>query len=175
MYASPTTKFLVGLFALLGIAALVFLSVELGHVEIFSPPSYTLYGNFDNIAGLKVGDQVQIAGVPVGKVAQERLHGYRARVALQISQGVKVDDGAIASIKSSGIIGDKYVSISLGPGDKTLANGDTIRQTESAFVLEDAIGQVINNLGSGGNKDKDNADKSDNLKMDSPGAAKKGR
>lgn len=148
MYASRTTKLIVGLFALIGIAALVYLSVRLGNVSVFPPPGYTLYANFDNISGLKTGDQVQLAGVPVGKVAQISLKDYRAHVGMRINQGVEVDDDAIAAIQTSGIIGDKYVSIQLGPGDKTLKNGDTIRHTQSAFILEQAIGQLINNSGS---------------------------
>jgi len=156
MYASRGTQFLVGLFALLGMAALAFLSFRLGRVELFAPPSFLIYANFDNISGLKVGDSVQIAGVQVGKVTAEQLDDSRARVAMRINEGVKIDNDAIASIKTSGIIGDKYIAISLGPGEKYLANGSTLRQTESAFVLEDAIGQLINNAGTGsGGKGKD--------------------
>ena len=81
----------------------------------------------------------------------------RARVALRVNDGVKIDNDAIAAIKTSGIIGDKYVSIALGPSDHYLTNGDTIRQTQSAFVLEDAIGQLINSSGSSNsNKDTGN-------------------
>ena len=152
MYASRGTQLVVGLFALAGIVALAYLSLNLGKVEFLTPPSYTLYADFDNVSGLKVGDAVQIAGVPVGKVVSEKLDSVRARVAMRINRGVQIDDKAIASIKSSGIIGDKYLAIALGPGDKTLGEGGVIRQTESSFVLEDAIGQLINNLGSGGGK-----------------------
>jgi phospholipid/cholesterol/gamma-HCH transport system substrate-binding protein len=156
MYASRATQFLVGLFALLGMAALAFLSFRLGRIELFATPSYVIFANFDNISGLKVGDSVQIAGVQVGKVAAEQLDDSRARVAMRINDGVKIDNDAIASIKTSGIIGDKYIAVSPGPGEKYLANGSTLRQTESAFVLEDAIGQLINNAGTGsGGKGKD--------------------
>ena len=150
MYATRTTQFIVGIFAILGIVALAILSISLGKISLFPPPGYSLYASFDNISGLKVGDQVQLAGVQVGKVVDIGIKDYRARVAMRINQGVKIDDEAIAAIKTSGIIGDKYVSIQLGPGDRYLADGDTIRQTQSAFVLEDAIGQLINSSGSGG-------------------------
>lgn len=152
MYASRTTQFVVGIFALIGIAALAYLSVQLGQVEIFPPPSYTIYANFDNVAGLKNGDAVQIAGVDVGKVASITLlpRQERAHVAMRINDGVKVDDEAIAAIRTRGIIGDKYVAISPGAGEKYLANDQTLRQTESSFVLEDAIGQLINNMSTGG-------------------------
>jgi phospholipid/cholesterol/gamma-HCH transport system substrate-binding protein len=150
MYASRTTQLIVGVFGLVGLLALAILSMRLGRVELFAAPSYTLYANFDNISGLKAADQVQIAGVDVGKVGSIELRDNRARVALRIKQGVTIDDDAIAAIKTSGIIGDKYVSIALGPSDQTLHDTEVIRHTQSAFVLEDAIGQLINGSGAGG-------------------------
>jgi phospholipid/cholesterol/gamma-HCH transport system substrate-binding protein len=155
MYATRTTQFIVGIFAILGIVALAILSISLGKISVFPPPGYTLYARFDNISGLKVGDQVQLAGVQIGKVVDIGIKDNQALVAMRINQGVKIDDQAIAAIKTSGIIGDKYVSIQLGPSDHYLADGETIRQTQSAFVLEDAIGQLINNSGSGGGSDKE--------------------
>jgi phospholipid/cholesterol/gamma-HCH transport system substrate-binding protein len=148
MYASWTTKLIVGLFALAGIVALAILSLRLGKIELFNNKGHVIYANFDNISGLKTGDQVEIAGVQVGKVISISLKDYRASVGLQINDGVHVDTEAIASIKTSGIIGDKYVSISLGGGEHDIADGGVIRRTQSAFVLEDAIGQLINGNGS---------------------------
>ena len=148
MYASWTTKLIVGLFALAGIAALAILSLRLGKIELFNNKGYIVYANFDNISGVKVGDQVEIAGVQVGKVISISLKDYRAHVGMRINDGVQVDTEAIASIKTSGIIGDKYVSISLGGGEHDIADGGVIRRTQSAFVLEDAIGQLINGSGS---------------------------
>src|SRR5271163_167010 len=168
MYASRTTQLLVGIFALVGIAALAILSMSLGRIELFAGPIYTLYANFDNISGLKAGDQVQLAGVDVGKVAAITLKDNRARVALRIKQGVQIDDDAIASIKTSGIIGDKYIAIALGPSDQTMANGETIRHTQSAFVLEDAIGQLIN--GSGQSSGTSQAGNSKTAASGAPGA-----
>ncbi|HEV7988678.1 MAG TPA: MlaD family protein, partial [Candidatus Binataceae bacterium] len=109
MYASWTTKLIVGLFALAGIVALGILSLRLGKIELFNNKGYVIYANFDNISGLKTGDQVEIAGVQVGKVISISLKDYRASVGLRINDGVHVDTEAIASIKTSGIIGDKYV------------------------------------------------------------------
>ncbi len=148
MYASWTTKLIVGLFALAGIVALAILSLRLGKIELLNSNGYVIYANFDNISGLKAGDQVEIAGVQVGKVIAISLKDYRAHVGLRINQGVQVDTEAIASIKTSGIIGDKYVSVSLGGGEHDLADDGVIRRTQSAFVLEDAIGQLINSNGS---------------------------
>jgi phospholipid/cholesterol/gamma-HCH transport system substrate-binding protein len=158
MYASRTTQFLVGIFALAGLAALAFLSFRLGKVELFAPPSYVIFASFDNVSGLKTGDSVEIAGVNVGKVARISLRNERARLTMRINRGVQIADEAMAAIRTRGLIGDQYVAISPGPGEKYLTDGGILRQTESAFVLEDAIGQLINNMGSGGSK-KQNADK----------------
>jgi phospholipid/cholesterol/gamma-HCH transport system substrate-binding protein len=151
MYASRTTQIIVGIFTLLGIAAMIFLSVRLGRVEIFPAPGYTLYADFDNIAGLKTGNEVEIAGVKVGKVIGIGLKDNRAHVALRVNQGVAIDDDAFASVLTSGLIGDKYVSVALGAGDD-LKDGGTIHKTQSAFVLEDAIAAVISGGVSGGAK-----------------------
>lgn len=171
MYATRTTQLIVGIFAILGIIALAILSLSLGKLTLLPRPGYTLYASFDNISGLKTGDQVQLAGVQVGKIVQIELKDLRARVAMRVDDGVPIDKDAIASIKTSGIIGDKYVSIALGPSDRILKDGDTIRQTESAFVLEDAIGQLINNGASSGDSAKD---KSSNSEKDrKPGKSEK--
>ncbi len=172
MYASRTTKLLVGIFALLGILALADLSLRLGKLELFPPPSYTLYGNFDNITGLKVGDQVQIAGVKVGKVLDTSLQDYRARVAMQIYNGVEVDSDAIAAVKTSGIIGDKYIDIAPGYSNRYLPNDGTFIHTQSAFVLEDAIGALINNSGSSSGSGSGSGSSSDNLSTPGSSSAK---
>ena len=148
MYASRTTQFIVGMFALLGIVALAILSFKLGRISILPKPTYVLYANFDNIGGLKPGDEVDIAGVQIGKVVGATLAGNQAHVEMDINKGVEIDDGAIASIRSQGIIGGKYVSIQLGPSEKILQNGGLIVDTEPAFNLENAVGQFINNIGS---------------------------
>jgi len=173
MYASRSTQLMVGIFGLIGIAFLAILSFRLGSVSILPTPGYVLFADFDNIAGLKSGDQVEIAGVQVGKVVGIRLKDNRAQVKMQIDQGVEVDDEAIASVFSSGIIGGKYLSIALGPGERMLHNGGRIRQTQSAFQLENAIGQLINNFGSGGSKSEDKDGKPDDKQNKSEGKEKK--
>jgi len=170
MYATRTTQLIVGIFAILGIIALAILSLSLGKLTLLPKPGYTLYASFDNISGLKAGDQIQLDGVQIGKVVQIGLKDMRARVAMRIDDGVAIDADAIAAVKTSGIIGDKYVSIALGPSDRILKEGDTIRQTQSAFVLEDAIGQLINSSGSADSKDS----KSSNSEKDrKPGKSEK--
>ncbi len=120
---------------------------------------------------MKAGDQIQLDGVQIGKVAQIGLKDMRARVAMRIDDGVEIDADAIAAVKTSGIIGDKYVSIALGPSDRILKDGETIRQTQSAFVLEDAIGQLINSSGSSG--DSKESKSSNSEKDQKPGKSEK--
>jgi len=154
MYASRTTQIFVGLFTVLGIAALAFLSLRLGKVELLTPPSYQIYANFDNVAGLKEGADIEIAGVEVGKVMNIALNDERARVTMRLNDGVKIDTDAVAAVRTRGIIGDKYIAISPGAGEKYVVDGGTLRQTESSFVLEDAIGQLISSPSTGGEKGK---------------------
>jgi phospholipid/cholesterol/gamma-HCH transport system substrate-binding protein len=151
MYASRTTQFIVGIFGIVGIIALSVLAFELGNIPLVAPQTYTLYAMFDNVSGLNVNDAVQIAGVKVGKVVAITLSpkSYRARVAMQINNGVSIDDDAIASIKTSGLIGSKYIAISIGGGDN-LKDGGQLAHTESSFVIEDLIGQLVGGTGKGG-------------------------
>lgn len=161
MYATRTTQLIVGIFAILGIVALTILSLSLGKISIFPAPGYTLYANFDNISGLKTNDQVELDGVQVGKVTNIGLDqkNMRARIEMRVNEGVQIDADAIASCKTSGLIGDKYVAIALGPSEQMLRDGNTIHQTESCFVLEDAIGQLINSSGSSSGSGGSSSDK----------------
>ena len=103
MYASRTTQIIVGIFTLLGILAMGFLSVRLGRIEIFPAPGYTLFANFDNIAGLRNNDRVEFAGVNIGRVSAIALENNRAHVSLRINQGVEVDsDGVPVAIHTAG-------------------------------------------------------------------------
>jgi phospholipid/cholesterol/gamma-HCH transport system substrate-binding protein len=120
-----------------------FLSIRLGRLDLFATPGYTLYAVFDNITGLKPRDHIEIAGVSVGKVSALSLGDRRPQVSMQLDKGVEVYEDATAAIKTTGIIGDKYVAIIPGSGGNKIKNGDTIRHTKPAFVLEDAIRQLI--------------------------------
>jgi phospholipid/cholesterol/gamma-HCH transport system substrate-binding protein len=170
MYASRTTQLIVGIFTIAGILALAYLSTRLGRVDIFSTPGYTLYANFNNISGLKTGDEVEIAGVNVGKVTAISLDQDRAHVAMGLHKGIDVDSDAIASVFTSGLIGDKYIGIALGAGD-TLPNGGTIRQTQDAFQLETAIGKLIDNFGGGGGSSSKSGDSGSDNSGGTNGAA----
>lgn len=134
---------IVGIFVLLGIVSLGYISIQLGDVAFFGRKGYTVYADFDSVSGLKSGAAVEIAGVEVGKVGGITLYQGRARAALKINDQVVLQEDVFASIKSTGIIGDKFVSISLGGSETPIKSGGVIRSTESAVALEDLISQLI--------------------------------
>lgn len=138
---SSWTDVLVGLFLLAGFVALGWLALQLGEVPWLSRGrSYVLYGEFGNISGVKAGADVQIAGVRVGTVKELSLNEEAvAVVAMQLDRGVKVPVDSIASVKSQGIIGDKFIQISLGGDETVFKDGETITDTESAVDLESLI------------------------------------
>ena len=130
----------VGTFVLLGIAAIVWFAIQAGAGAAIGGSSYELNARFANIGGLKVGSQVFIAGVPVGRVERIDLSSqYAAIVRLSVEQEVHLPSDTIASIKTSGLIGDKYVALAPGADSKNLSCGGTISDTESAIDLESMI------------------------------------
>ena len=132
---------LVGIFLIIGFVALGWLALQLGELPwLAKSRSYTLYGEFNNISGVKSGADIQVAGVKVGTVRELKLNAQSvAVVALQLDRGVKVPVDSIASVKSQGIIGDKFIQISLGGDEKVFKDGETITDTESAVDLESLI------------------------------------
>lgn len=135
----------VGLFLVLGFLSLAYVSVRLGGAEILGGDTYPVQARFGSVSGLKPGASVEIAGVRVGRVAAIRLEGeyYEALVDLVINQGVTLPSDSIASIRTAGIIGDRYVSIAPGGAEEPLRPGDTIRETESAINLEELISKYV--------------------------------
>ena len=133
----------VGIFVLVGLACLAYLAVNLGKMEIYGA-GYPVFANFDNVSGLKLGAQVEVAGVPVGRVDSIKLTTfYQARVGLRVEHGLKIHEDAIASIRTKGIIGDKFVKLSLGNTEKLVPPGGKIRETESAIDLEELLSSYI--------------------------------
>ncbi|MGE5248040.1 MAG: outer membrane lipid asymmetry maintenance protein MlaD [Verrucomicrobiota bacterium] len=133
----------VGLFLMAGIACLAWLSIRLGNVEVLGGDYYPVVAEFSSVAGLRPGADVEIAGVAVGKISSITIKDYRAVVRMEIRKGIAVQDDAIASVRTRGLIGDKYISISPGASDKLVPPGGRIRETESAVDLEGLIGQAI--------------------------------
>jgi phospholipid/cholesterol/gamma-HCH transport system substrate-binding protein len=139
---------LVGEFVLLGIAGLVLLALKAANLGTFSSgDTYTLLAKFDNIGGLKVRAPVRSAGVTVGRVASITLDPktYQGVVRMQVERGVQFPADSSARILTSGLLGDQYVGIEAGAEEKSFSPGDTIKQTQSAVVLESLIGQFLFN------------------------------
>jgi outer membrane lipid asymmetry maintenance protein MlaD len=133
-------EILVGAFVLLGVAAIVWLAIQAGAGAAFGVSTYEVSARFSNIGGLKPGSQVLIAGVPVGHVEKIDLDAqYAAIVHMNLKRSVRLPSDTIASIKTSGLIGDKFISLAPGAESGNLSNGGTITDTESAVDLESII------------------------------------
>jgi len=138
----------VGLFLLAGVLALLLLSLRVSGLSVGNADTYRLYAYFDNIAGLTVRSKVTMAGVTIGKVTAIDLdrESYTGRVTLEIQQDVDIlPYDSTASILTAGLLGEKYIGVSVGGDEETLGDGDTIRDTQSSLVLEDLIGKFLLN------------------------------
>ena len=133
----------VGLFLVLGILALGYLSIRLGRVSFLGGTGYLVTADFPSVGGLKAGSGVEIAGVLIGRVESIGLADYQARVVLRLNSGVKIQDDSIASIKTKGLIGEKYIRISPGGSDKTIPPNGRIREVEAPVDLEELISKYI--------------------------------
>jgi len=136
----------VGVFVTIGILAILFLALKVGNLtSVGSAPGYRLTAAFDNIGALKLRAPVKAAGVVVGRVEQIRLdpQTYQAVVSMKIDQGYQFTKDTIASVLTSGLLGEVYIGLDSGGDTKMLANGDRIAKTQSAIVLEKLIGQFL--------------------------------
>lgn len=137
------TDILVGIFVLVGIICLGYLAVRLGKLELLGNRGYLVYADFVSVAGLKVGDPIEIAGVKVGRVESISLADDRARLGLRLEDNVKLQEDVIASVRARGLIGDKFISISPGASDRIIAAGEKIRDTESPPDITELIGKIV--------------------------------
>ena len=133
----------VGVFMIIGIICLGYLSIKLGKMEVFGDKGYEIQAIFSNSGGLKPGSSVVIAGVEVGRVKRVALDDYQAKVVLNIPMNVKIQEDAIASIKTKGLIGEKYVEITPGGADELIEPGGRIRDTQSAIDFEELISHYV--------------------------------
>jgi phospholipid/cholesterol/gamma-HCH transport system substrate-binding protein len=136
-------EFIVGVFVLVGIVCLGYLSIKLGKLELIGGNVYEVVAQFNTASGLKSGSAVEIAGVEVGRVRAITLNEDRAAVTLAVDDRVKLYTDTIASIKTRGIIGEKFLALSPGGGGDPLKPGDTIRDTESGLDLEELVSQYV--------------------------------
>jgi phospholipid/cholesterol/gamma-HCH transport system substrate-binding protein len=134
----------VGFFLLVGILALGWLSIKLGRVDFLGTGGYAVTADFPSVGGLKAGSSVEIAGVEVGRVDSISLgNEYQAQVRMTIRPTIKLQDDSIASIKTKGLIGEKYVRVSPGGSDKLIPPGGKIREVEAPVDFEELLSKYI--------------------------------
>jgi len=133
----------VGTFVVAGFLCFAYLAVKLGDVQVFGREGYHVSAEFSNVSGLKNGARVEIAGVVIGKVTHIQLVDYQAKVDMQLEPDVTLREDAIASIRTQGIIGDKYVKITPGGAEEKIKPGGEILDTEGAISLEELISKYI--------------------------------
>ena len=133
----------VGLFLLLGIGALGWLSVNLGRVELGRGRGYIVTADFPLVGGLKSGSTVEIAGVEIGRVSGIQLADYQARVVMSINHDVKLQEDAIVSIKTRGLIGEKFIRISPGGSDKIIPPNGKLTEVEPPVDLEELLSKYV--------------------------------
>lgn len=129
----------VGAFAIVGALALGYVSISLGGLSLFDEDHYQVSASFASISGLKLGAPVKIAGVNVGEVEQLKLKNYAAEVTMSVQSDIRLSEDTIASIQSSGLLGDAHISLSPGGSDKDLGDGGHILRTEPAISLTELI------------------------------------
>jgi len=136
---------LVGIFVIIGILCIGYLTIKLGKMQWFGGDTYSIFARFASVSGLKSGAYVEMAGVQIGQVETISLE-QKSKVAIvkmKINKAVTLSDDVIASIATSGLIGDKYIKLSPGGSEQTLKPGDMITETESAVNLEELIGKYV--------------------------------
>ena len=135
----------VGVFVLIGLVCVSYLTIKLGKMEWFGDDYYKLEARFNSVSGLKSGALVDLAGVEVGQVADIRLDNERqmAIVDMKIKDGVVLYDDVIASVKTAGLIGDKYIRLTPGGSGRVLQSGDMIIETESALDIEELVSKYV--------------------------------
>jgi len=146
MHRSAVRDFVVGVFVLIGLGAIAYLSMNVGGFSLRRDEGLVVYAAFDQIGGLKPKAPVVISGVKVGQVHAIVLDkNFRARAQLDLKSELKIPTDTTASIVTSGLLGDRYISLELGGEETYLKPGDDIAMTESAVILERLIGKLIHN------------------------------
>jgi phospholipid/cholesterol/gamma-HCH transport system substrate-binding protein len=148
MQPSPIRDLTVGLFVLAGLAALAYLTFQVGGLSYKVPGGFDLYATFDDIGGLKERAPISISGVKVGQVASVQLDDLlRARVKLDLDPGLELPVDSTARILTSGVLGDQFVALEPGAEEDILRSGDEVEFTESALSIEKLIGKFVNDAG----------------------------
>jgi phospholipid/cholesterol/gamma-HCH transport system substrate-binding protein len=146
----------VGIFVVIGLICIAYMAVNLGNVGFIGENTYSLYGKFNTVTGLREGNPVNMLGLEIGRVRKFIMDQENQQVVVEfkINKGIEVYDDAIASIKTEGLIGDKYVAVDSGGGGDLLENGDTITDTNSPTDIMELISKyAFGDVGGGEEKE----------------------
>ena len=148
---------LVGIFVVIGLICIGYMTVKLGNVGFFGDNTYALFGNFTTVTGLREGNPVNMLGLEIGQVKKFTMdqENQVVNVEFRINKGIEIFDDAIASVKTEGLIGDKYVAIDPGGGGDLLADGDTITDTNSPTDIMDLVSKYAFGDVGGGEETED--------------------
>ena len=136
-------EFTVGLFLIAGIICLGYLSIKLGRMEILGSRGYDIHAFFSNSGGLKKGSSVMIAGVGVGRIKSITLEDYEALVVMSITENIEIQEDAIASVKTRGLIGERFIEISPGGSERVIPPGGRLRETLPPVDFEQLVSQYV--------------------------------
>ncbi|MDQ6974280.1 MAG: outer membrane lipid asymmetry maintenance protein MlaD [Mariprofundaceae bacterium] len=144
MQSYRKVEVIVGIFVLIGVLSMSWMAVKLGQIGGMGSSGYTLKATFSDAGGLRVGADVMMAGVSIGRLSSIALNDdSEAVVTLEIQNGIQLSTDAMAAVRTKGIIGERYVRMSQGADDEVLVSGDEIEETESAINIEDLISKYI--------------------------------
>ena len=148
----------VGIFVVIGLICIGYMTVKLGNVGFFGDNTYSLFAKFNTVTGLREGNPINMLGLEIGKVHKFTMNqeDQVVQIEFKINKGIEIFDDAIASIKTEGLIGDKYVAIDPGGGGDLLAAGDTITDTNSPTDIMDLISKyAFGDVSSGGEAEEE--------------------
>lgn len=148
MQSNASRDLFVGLFVLLGLGALGYLSLQIGGLEFGTGERIVLRATFDDIGGLSPRAPVRVAGVKIGQVSAIELNeDLRATVSLDVEAGLDLSIDSSAAIRTAGLLGDQYIAVELGAEDEALADGDAFSFTESALSIDKLVGRLVHDAG----------------------------
>jgi len=148
MQHNPTRDLVVGLFVLVGLGTLAYLSLKVGGLEFGGKERIVLRATFDDVGGLSVRAPVKVAGVKIGQVSAIDLDDdLRAEVAIVVESDLALSIDSAAAIRTSGLLGDQFISVELGAEDAVLEDGEEFSFTESAFSIDKLIGRLVHDAG----------------------------
>lgn len=148
MQSNATRDLIVGVFVLVGLLALAYLSLQVGGLELGGGDRIVLKATFDDIGGLSVRAPVRIAGVKVGQVSGIDLdEDLRATVSFEVESGLELSIDSSAAIRTAGLLGDQFISVELGAEDEVLRDGEEFAFTESALSIDKLVGRLVHDAG----------------------------